>query len=317
MRYLELFENLEDWNNGVWVHYTDEDFLSMRYNNKVPYDTVKQPADKRFKKREVSRQFHQDPAGIYLFPEKFTPWPNWAKKKNVFYVTLKPDIKILDLGKLDEQGIRDFITSYGQKAVEQFDWHLKEYPPENTKRMMKMAWDIVRQTMLGDYGRWNTILRRAGYDALFDDTGSVAGNEVQLIILNPKVIATVKMKPLKSNAYDNMFKIFDEVKEMCAPFGKVEVEPPMKRKDWGTYSSKKELNANVKVENEDGKYARFRITFNDEHKTVNVSLRYSNPSLNYGSGATYSTITGKYESYSGLDRLEKDLQKIFGLNSEE
>jgi hypothetical protein len=317
MKYFELFENLEDWNNGVWVHYTDEDFLSMRYNNKVPYETVKQPADKKFKKREVSRQFHQDPAGIYLFPEKFTPWPNWAKKKNVFYVTLKPSIRILDCGKLDEKEIRDFVALHGEIAVESFNDYTEQYPPENPKRMMKMAWEMIRRTMMGDYGKWNAILRRAGYDALFDDTGSVMSNEVQLILLNPQAIASVKKQEIKPNAYDNIFKIFDEVKEMCAPFGTIEVEPPQKRKEWGSYDTTKELTANVKVENADGRYAKFKINFDKENRTVNIHLQYSNPRLDYGSGATYSTITGKYESYSGLDRLEKDLKKIFSLKPEE
>ena len=58
-QWINILESFQDWNNDLWVHYTNHPMLMV--------------APKKF-------SFHQDPSGIYFFPEKFvhhnTMWRN-------------------------------------------------------------------------------------------------------------------------------------------------------------------------------------------------------------------------------------------------
>ena len=44
---------------------------------------------------------------------------------------------------------------------------------------------------------------------------------------------------------------------------------------------------------------------------IDVHLRYSSPRLDYGVGAQFDAAKNEWESYGGLDRLKRDLDRIF------
>jgi hypothetical protein len=108
-----LVDDISQWDSGVWVHYSD--FPDLKVNPK---------------------QFHRDPAGIYLFPEGFETKGNWERKPHKFRVQLKRQLNILDLGKLSPQECFDIldklIPSDHPRAV-QWEPHKKAILSDGSK----------------------------------------------------------------------------------------------------------------------------------------------------------------------------------------
>src|SRR5258708_4794494 len=120
-----IIESLKDW-EGDWVHYSDESYMKI---NPQP--------------------FHQDPAGIYLFPEKFQPHFNWPEEKYKFIVRLKPGLRVLDLGTLDIPAIFALMDKLGIGDKLRADMEtykdFKSYDVNNPKQVMRSAWDHIKQ----------------------------------------------------------------------------------------------------------------------------------------------------------------------------
>jgi len=294
-----LNESLSDWNTGKWIHYSDSEMMTI---NLSPY--------------------HQDPLAIYAFPEKFPPYTNmWLNKKYKFTITLKPNTHILDLDSITENQIKMLLDATG--ATKYYENSILHYPPKDHKDIVKRFWDAMRNAMVlnskksasGGKAKWNKIIREMGYDAIFDDTGAIYSAEVQLVILDPRIIATINRQPTKINVFHEMQKIVGDLKNILMPYGEVTVEGPMKMKNgWGS-SADKILMAKVEVKKSEENYAMFKVTYDhldrSRRDSIQISLSYSRPSLDYGTGATYDLHKHEYQKYGGLDKLQSDLEIIF------
>lgn len=281
-----LNEDFAAWNTGEWVHYTNHDMLTIK------------PA-----------HGHQDPSGIYLFPQNFDPNTYWKSMKNIFYVTLKDNSKILDYGELDEEEVHDLVYHVGGYA--DFEEKLKLYPPESKVRMLKNAWESMKFVMMMKPALWNKKVRDLGYDAIFDDTGSIHSSETsQLVVLNPSIIEKVRMVTRKDSGFEGMTKVVKDLENLCSRFGTVTVTPPKSKIN--RWNEVKTLVADVSVSVSENNYANFEITYDPSttQKNIYVSLRYSQPRLGYGSGVEYGTISKKYV-HSDITKLLVDLEKIF------
>jgi len=299
--WLNLLESLQDWNDGRWVHYSDTEMLTIN-----------------------PKPFHQDPLGIYCFPEKFVPHTNmWLNKKYKFLITLKPGAQILDFSTASEKEIDDLLEA--TDALEHYQAYAKQYPIKNKADMLKKAWESMRNSMIlksgsGGRAKWNNVFRSLGWDAIFDDTGSIHSVEVQLLILDPRVIAHVEKKILGTSGYEEVKKVVADVVELCKSYGQISIEEPKKVSDgWRPQKGDpKILKATVRVEKSDENYAEFEIRYDDrdEHRKgkIGVSLRWSRPSLGYGAGASYDIHRREYDRFSNLERLKPDLDIIFGRN---
>lgn len=127
---------------------------------------------------------HQDPVGLYTFPKKYVLSPEFGKNNHFFsmpfvsFLRPKQGIKILNLSKLTEKQVDDFLRimgvtkdKVGSKPGEWL-WHsmeqeLSKYPNKN----------------IG----WNKLFKKLNIDALQDDGDSIIhmNEPSQLVFLTP------------------------------------------------------------------------------------------------------------------------------------
>ena len=266
-RLARLDEDLTAWDTGTWVHYSQEPFVKIR-----------------------PKQLHQDPAGIYLFPEKFDPEGGWWKFRYKFLVRVQGLRKVLDLAHLSE---KDSVALY-EKLVPPEDRELKPGDFRRTDHA-NIMWDSLRHYFFLGRGRrgagaWNRELRDLGYDAVFDDTGAIHTVEVQMIVLDPTKVKVIEMVDQRSTGFAEVEAVTKHLKEFLGSYGKVTVKEPRKTTiGWG----EKGVAASVNVEHRSDPetYADWFVTphfFSGDARPqeINVSLRYSSPRLDYGAGAT-------------------------------
>jgi hypothetical protein len=287
MRYAEIAESFTDWNRNDWVHFTDTPYLKLN-----------------------PKPFHQDPIALYFFPASYEAWPSWQQKAYKITAKLDPSTRVLDLAHVTEAEIARIVDAAGIR--DEYADYTKRYPPKDTRKAMDMAWEqLQRKYMVGRKAAFNKLFRSLGYDAIFDDTGSIHNNEVQLIVLDPRKVKVVSVERQKLNAFAQLTKVQEMVAALGGKFGTVETEPVRRRKL--AFSMNKTLNTSVRISNPEqpDNYARLEIGISNEQKhVIHVSISYSRPSLGYGSGASLDMATGKWQ-FDGLASLERDLAKIF------
>jgi 8-oxo-dGTP pyrophosphatase MutT (NUDIX family) len=269
-----LTEDFAEWDTGVWVHYATEPYLKIN-----------------------PHQSHQDPAGIYLFPEKFDTKGGWRMFPYKFRVTIEGLRDVLDLSKLSE---KESIDLY-EKLVPERN---RELRPEDFRRSdpANVMWDSVRNYFVLGRGRpgvgaWNKALRDLGYDAVFDDTGAIHVLEVQLLVLDPTKVDVIERVDQRSTGFNEMGVVTRYMADLLAPYGKVSVDEPRRRR--AGFSPASAITASVRVEKSDDPavYAVWDIApvFSGGERTpsrkstapreISVHLQYSSPSLSYGAGA--------------------------------
>ena len=305
MRFSDIYNNnlkesLEDWNsNNIWIHYSEEEML--RFNIKSIW---------------------QDPLAIYCFPQTFKPsTPMWAKMKYKFEISIKENARILDISKITKTQIHQLLEKCGKDAIEYYEHSIERYPPTSMKDNARKMWDAMREVFVTSYvgnagkAKWNRLIRECGWDAIFDDTNTIYHGEVQLVILNPSIIKNIKSFPNKLNAFASVKKVTEDVKNLLSKYnGDIVVTGPKKIKEnsWGNNITK--IASQIELHKSETNYVYIKIewvpdtNFSDR---INISVRYSRPSLGYGSGAEYSIVKNQYDNYSSLTRLESDLDKIF------
>ncbi|MGI4851471.1 MAG: hypothetical protein ACRYGR_05970 [Janthinobacterium lividum] len=181
-----IAESLTDW-SGKWVHYTNHPKLML--NRNPP---------------------HPDPVGIYLFAADFKPLPVWRAKRFRFDVRLK-QAPVLDVANITHDQIERFVDAMGIRVL--YDDAMERNPRSDPVERFDAAWTLLAQrNKLKDYlehlprvkpehhalmamtaADWNKRIRAAGWDAIHDDTGSILANEPQLLVLDPRIIASATM----------------------------------------------------------------------------------------------------------------------------
>ena len=278
-------ENYEEYEHSRWVHYSDHEMLTVNH-----------------------KQFHQDPRGIYFFPESHNPDATmWHAKKYKYTVVLKPDAKVLDLPEISDRLLDKMVADIG--ATETFQGYITQYPPADHIKKIHMAWEMMRQKF--SYSLWNKVIRNLGYDALFDDKGIIHSHEpIQLIVLNPRCISIVNREKPKSNYFPKMVEAMKEVVELAKQYGKVEIEQPKLVNRYGN----KTLTGYVTINDWEHKpYARITFTrSNDKNFShlVQVSVT-SSPHLSGSLGANYDSFKNEWQSYSNIETLKRGLDTIF------
>lgn len=272
-----------------WIHYSDTPMLSLN-----------------------PRGFHQDPMGIYFFPQDFKPFSMWNEKPYKFVVSLKPGTRVLHYGSITDQELDHLLTLTGAK--QQFEDSIRRYPPKDHKRRLDMAWSTMRDHYMRRVpAAWSKAIMQAGWDAIYDDTGAIHVAEPrQLLVVNPRVIQVIDMQRQKLPVFAALQKVTQDVAQLAKEFGPVEVEGPKRqRKRWATTTY---LGSVVSVQRSERNYMTIEISHqNEEHfrTRIRVSVKYSSPSLGYGSGAEYNIVTQQYDDHSNLERLRRDMEKVF------
>jgi len=239
--------SLSDW-TGNWVHYTNINKLGVN-----------------------PQQFHQDMAGIYLFPEKFkTSGTIWKGKKYKFIVKVKSDAKILDLSKLSEKDLWDLLDKlhiprtymHEKMNVDNFWEALKNY--------------YMLSTSKKGSGFWNKEFRRLGYEAIFDDTGSIHTAEVQMVVLDPRIlnIVDVETQNIKRGQYDRIKEHLNMLAHHLKSYGNVEIQPIKKVKE--LYGKNKIIKGKLKLTLGNEKYIDFEIEEDEANQEIGIIVPYSN-----------------------------------------
>ena len=250
-----------DWKGKGWVHYSS-----------VPYLKIN------------PKPFHQDPSGIYLFPKDFKTVGNWKKYPYHFEVEVPADLKVLDMSKMSETEAEDLVRKLTGKEP---NIKVSEY-----SSYQDQAWEHL--TM--HYGRanphkFNKDLRTAGYDAVFDDTGSVHTAEIQLIVLDPTKVKVVKLDEPSDSGYDDVVFVMDRLVSLAKDY-KVTTEAPVKKK--GLWDEEKKVRGRVMIK-EGEKEATFSVSpektgsRKDQKRPdeIYTYLEWSNTKLNFGAGIRF------------------------------
>ena len=221
IRALVAVADLKDW-SGKWLHFTDVNKLGVN-----------------------PKQFHQDPAGIYFFPEEFkTEGDLWKKKKFVFTAELKPQAKILDLGTLSEKDQIKLAEDLGVTVTEE-DFRGKYF--DNRSWWERLKNKYILQNKAPGAAKWAKDFRTLGYDGIFDDAKTIFVAEVQLIVFNPKIIKVIGVK--ENSGKKGAFKKIQDHQKLLAkylePWGDVEIKTPRKNK--GRYGDPNYIAGEVNV----------------------------------------------------------------------
>jgi len=212
------------WKSGKWVHYSKFPTVKVNLN-----------------------PFHMDPAGIYLFPESFKTVGDWHKFPYKFTVTLPEDLKVLDLAAINtSEAALKFLEDLGVTDGKEFSI-FREYIEKGTTPI-DSAWEYLQRYFAQKPGAFNKRLRQAGYDAVFDDTGSIHNSEVQLVVLDSRKLSW-KREDLKGSGYNLVKEVFDLVVAEGKKYGEVDLDPPKKK--WSGYDKANQIRSTVKIRSGD------------------------------------------------------------------
>lgn len=235
-----------DHHGDAWVHFSD--FPEMKIN---------------------PRPFHQDPAGIYLFPEGFDPAGMWSSRRYKFICRLSDQAKVLDLGDMTAQDAANLLS----QIIPGQEFEARVLAAANPVDEM---WEILKnEFVLKDgkrLGQWNQALRKIGYDAVFDDTGSIFVGEPQLLVLDPRQIRVLDRQDQRTSGYEKSAEILEFIADVCREAGMqgLSVETPRKRREWG------ESYLSGSVEGSfDGLKMEFTVTPRFEKKDSVVPYEYA------------------------------------------
>lgn len=274
---------ITDW-RGEWIHFSKMPVLKIN-----------------------PKQFHQDPAGLYFFPKDFDPVGSWTTYNYKFTAELAPSAKVLDLSSLKAATALDLVrrvTGEEPRNPEKFT----DTPESKWDSPSSRAWEGMRTHFTGKPGAFNKALQRAGYDAVFDDTKAIHFAEVQLLVLNPKVVKVLKMEDMKKGSgFAAVERASTDLAKALEPYGTVTKTPPRKAKgSWGGAPALQSL-----VEVKDGeKRASFKVNADVESGTVKVFMRWSEPRLDYSVGASFDIYRNRWDG-DQFDRLLRSVQTIF------
>jgi hypothetical protein len=214
------------------------------------------------------QQFHLDLAGIYLFPKTLRLKGHFGSKKYKFVVEVSQSARILDLSKITQPEMESILDKIGIKYdrnglnKDQFWEYLKGYYSlsSGTKKV----------------GKWNRDFRDLGYDAVFDDTGSIHNSEVQLVVLNPKIlkIIDVESQSIKRGQFDRVSKHLDILASLLRSYGKIEknVKKEIERYSQGKSRTIGQLRLTLPGD----AYIKWRVEEDEANHEIRVSMDYSN-----------------------------------------
>jgi hypothetical protein len=278
---LGLSASYSDWSGEPWVHYSKLPKLGIN-----------------------PKQFHFDPAGIYLFPASFDTAGDWSSYQYKFIVELKPGLRVLDLSQIPDDKARAFAEECLAHAG------IEPSPKTASIGNVDRAWEYLQTAFARRPALWNKALRAMGYDAVFDDTGAIHSAETQLLVLDPRKIRVVRREERTGSGFKEATEVMRQLVDLLKKYGSVTTTPFKRdRVGWGREMG---LVGRAEVKNQD-RYADFKVTIANRDgrpAAVHVSLSYSQPSLNYGVGAEFDLAKKRWGN-NDLKRLERDLDHLF------
>lgn len=288
LKVLKALAGYSDW-AGKWVHYGSEPFLKLN-----------------------PKQFHQDPAAIYLFPMDFKPAGQWQDKRYKFVISVDDGLKVLDLSKLKKNEMLDLARKVGLE-IESDKLNPTEYSSS-----ADLWWSALRAHFMGRPGKFNKALRELGFDAIFDDTKSIHSLEIQLLVLNPSKIKVVETIDQLRTGYEEINKLLKMVEKKSSNYGNLRIEKP--KKVYESWYKSHILKCHVNVEKNDN-YVGFDISTRPAAGCsqafaagleLSIFAKSSNPELRQSSQSVSTNLNDfkiKFDEFENF--VEKILKKTF------
>lgn len=286
----------EHQNDPVWVHFSQ-----------LPQVTIN------------PKQQHQDPSAIYLFPENFAASRLWRTFKYKFTVKLQGVTNVLDLSKLTSLEALRLLTELKVPPRYPADAGLTKETPD--EKAPDLFWEIQRNFfILGEKkspGKWNAALRAIGYDAVFDDTGTIHSAEDQLLVLDPGKIKIVSMELQSDSGFEDTVKAVEQIAAEGARYGSVEVTPPKRVKELYTKETKVEGTVEIRDGDNSAVWTVSPYRYSDEAypSSLSIKLRNSKPNLNsiMSRGSTFQRLKLDVELKEFIrEEFSKAMKDIFG-----
>lgn len=169
LNFIKINENItDDFSEKNWYHFTDMDEIKINPN-----------------------PIHSDPSGIYMFPEINVVTGYWKKKKYVFTIKIKPNLKILNLDTTTKDQELDIIKKLDTQNPIQFDKFMKYYHNKDEHYYYNF-WTYIREVY--DYKNSFKItddFKKLGYDGMYS-TKIIHPLEPQLVIFDLENINIIK-----------------------------------------------------------------------------------------------------------------------------
>jgi len=216
-KYKIIVADLAPYRDKLWIHYSKYPEIKFKY-----------------------KTFHNDPIGIYFFPEGFKTQGSWHHNLYKFTARLKPSAHVLDLATIKDKD-STFKLLESLKAIPKDD---PDWPPfqkniedggTQYSTPIDLAWEWLQRYFIGKKAAFTKAFLNAGYDAIFDDTDSIFKGETQLIVMNPKVLTDIK----RIDQTDTGFKQVEQARQVILEAlkkyeGKIlKDEKPKKKKGFG------------------------------------------------------------------------------------
>jgi GNAT superfamily N-acetyltransferase/8-oxo-dGTP pyrophosphatase MutT (NUDIX family) len=279
----------------IWVHYSN-----------VPQVTIN------------PKGFHQDPAGVYLFPKDFQPNPNWLLMKYRFEVKLDTSTRVLDLSTLSIPEAKKILDQMGLGERAEADKYFMDETRSHQDRI-DTFWEIMKNEFILRDGKrpgaWNKALRKLGYDAVFDDIKVIHTAEEQLLVLDKSKIQVLKQEDQGDTGFEDAKTVIAQLKKLVAPYGKVEVTPPRKAT---VHFNHVGIEGGVKVYDGTkpytGHYANWKVyprkTDKKDARPVYISVALSSAShrFDWSVGTTIDRFGRDGKPGMDLSELEKNIK---------
>lgn len=214
--------------------------VESRYVIKADYDSYRDKTWIHYSKHEEMKfnykASHQDPIGIYFFPEGFKTAGSWHTNMYKYTAKLKPEAKVLDLAKMNtKEKALELLDKLGATPASSDSVFQDEHASKYKNYYIDRAWEWLTNHFTGKKAAFTKKLLNTGYDAIFDDTDSIFSGETQLIVLNPKVLTDIKQTRQGETGFKEVARSRGIILDVLKKYdGKIlHAERPKRKKGFG------------------------------------------------------------------------------------
>jgi len=291
-----VLADYQKW-KGRWVHYSNTPYLKVNPDG-----------------------FHMDPSGIYFFPEAFRTVGDWHKKQYKYVVEVPDNLKVLDLSTINTpETALAFLEKLKVNAGFEYEDFKKQIEGER-RNVADIAWEYLQRYFGAANGQkkpgsFNKRLRQAGYEAVFDDTGSIHNSEIQLLLLDPRRFHLVEQQEGKGSGHNYVKEVYDLVLAEGKKYGEVEASDPKKK--WESWTNENQITTSITVStgerySEEWRYITFKIYASPDRQRSGFKpkdpMKANMPVSQLGVSALYSSP--KIEGISLKKSYNEDIRDV-------
>ena len=284
----ELIQKLQSYPDDVFVHFGD----------------VKKVGIYPAARRTVC-------AGVFAFPKKYVLSqiqrnPYFFNRPHAFIIKPKPGIRILRFQDVTSEWIEEIVKKFNLQKI--YDDTAALYNP-HVRPADEFFCDMLKVATGWNKGAGAAIVRKAGYDALYDEGGGImhTNEPYQIVFINPAytVVERIDLGPNKNRFKTMAYKVLKTLADIM--FG-----PNNYKLNYSARYSERFLTAHGEIDKHP-----FSLSFkyyapsgNHEELKGYVSLHSQEASKEYPFPDTYIGISNdKPFTQADIEKVAKDLKE--------